>query len=225
MLADRMRMVSGIKKLVTKALLHFNEPNGTTTFTDETGRVWTGSGNAATTTSGKFGNAAWFDGIASVIKTPMTPDLALGTKDFTIECFAQRSVTGEIHTLIAQYDSEIVANRAFYIQFSTTNKLFAIVYVGGTGYTISSPSTIATGWRHVALVRNGDTIILFVDGVNLASVVVGTGAVTDTSIDVSIGAFSEGQYAMYGRIDEVRITIGEALYTSNFTTPTNEFSL
>lgn len=100
---------------------------------------------------------------------------------------------------------------------------------GGVGFETSNG--IATGaggstsintWNHFALVRNGSTVTLYLNGTSVAS---GTdGAAIDVNSNAIIGAYrSGGAPAFQGYIDDIRITNGVARYTSNFTTPTAAF--
>ena len=77
-------------------------------------------------------------------------------------------------------------------------------------------------WHHVALVRNSGTTTLYVDGTSAGSY-----ADTDSYSDNSgsprpvIGArydTSKGNFKGY--MDDLRLTVGVARYTSNFTPPT-----
>jgi hypothetical protein len=91
------------------------------------------------------------------------------------------------------------------------------MYAGGSP---SSGGTVATGqWYHVAFVRNGSAITLYVDGVS-------TLAATDNR-DLSFDSLGFGKlyggYPLNGYMDEVRVTKGLARYTAAFTPPTAPF--
>jgi len=95
------------------------------------------------------------------------------------------------------------------------------------GSGLISSTAISDGeWHHVAVVRSGSTVDLYVDGVEEAS------ATNSTSHDIArlhigerfvgVGFSDTGHYYYDGHIDEFRITKGVARWTSNFTPPTSE---
>ena len=71
----------------TKALLHFNGSDTSTTFTDESGKTWTGAVTAQLDTAQKkFGTASLLlDGDSDYISTPDHADFDVGSGDFTID--------------------------------------------------------------------------------------------------------------------------------------------
>src|SRR5690606_17008690 len=71
------------------ALLHFDGEDESTTFTDETGRIWTPGGDAKISTTGpKFGTGCGlFDGDGDYLTTASSDGFAFGTGDYTIEAW------------------------------------------------------------------------------------------------------------------------------------------
>jgi hypothetical protein len=109
--------------------------------------------------------------------------------------------------------------------FSNAGILNATVGTGnGIGYSqsISSPTALALyAWYHVAFVKNGTTLTLYVNGVSVASATQ-TGTMTTGSQALIIG-WEQGQPTTHytdGGISDLRIVKGTALYTGNFTPPT-----
>lgn len=75
-------------------------------------------------------------------------------------------------------------------------------------------------WHHLAYVRSGTTIIMFIDGVKDY---VGVGYATDTFWDpgaVYGFCWNAGNAGWIGDIDEFRISVGIARWTENFSVPT-----
>jgi len=87
---------------------------------------------------------------------------------------------------------------------------------------LATTTTITdTNFHHVALVRNGNDLILFLDGLQEDTFNF-TGLTTqESSGKLSIGRSGEfnGQY-FNGHVDEFRISKGIARWTTNFTPPT-----
>jgi hypothetical protein len=82
-----------------------------------------------------------------------------------------------------------------------------------------------TVWNHVALTRYGSTISLYRNGTKTGEINCGTKSIkTNTSGRFYIGCFRDEAYygtlsSLKGNLNDVRITIGNARYTSNFTPP------
>jgi hypothetical protein len=213
----------------TKSLLHLN-----TDFTDSAAggtHTWTAAGGAVIDGSTKkFGaGSLLLDGTGDYIDTPDSVDWTMGTGNFTIDYWLQRGATGALYRIMGQCDSTgTTASTSFFCYFSADNKLNAGVSVGaGVLKTATSTGTITDtmSFHHIAIVRNGDTLYLYIDGTGDGSIALGAGAVVrDSSNKVSIGR--QGEYTLdyfNGYIDEVRISKGIARWTSNFTPPTVEY--
>ena len=92
-------------------------------------------------------------------------------------------------------------------------------YSQGTKTTVSADT-----WYHVAVTRSGNTWKLFLNG-TAEDTITNSGSITSANGDrFVIGALAGGNFSadlyMDGYIEDVRVTIGHARYTSNFTAPT-----
>ncbi len=99
----------------------------------------------------------------------------------------------------------------------------ALRWASSAGEILSGTTVITDNtWHHCAIVRNGSTITLYVDGIS-------RGSGTDTtSFDgnggqILIGENNLGTNTLTGYLDDLRITKGYARYTANFTAPTAPF--
>jgi Concanavalin A-like lectin/glucanases superfamily len=92
-------------------------------------------------------------------------------------------------------------------------------YIG----SITSPATFTqtNKWYHVALSSNGTTTRLFVNGI-LQGTFAGTGVAPDYTNPLQIGIAFNGPYgySVTGYLSNMRFVKGVAVYTSNFTVPT-----
>lgn len=87
----------------------------------------------------------------------------------------------------------------------------------GTAYSISGvTSVLQDQWNHFALVRDGNTLYLFLNG-NLE----GTASYSGDLAEISGPARFGGGSTSYGYFDEFRITIGTARWVAGFTPPTS----
>lgn len=195
------------------ALLHMDGADGSSVFTDETGKTWTVTGNARIRTAqAKFGQSVGFDGSASWLSAPSGPEFNFGMGDFTWECFAYW--TGNGNCALLSIDSNWTLYRA------TDNNLW--VYNGTTAHILGGGFQALNVWDHIALTRAGGTLRLFRNGVLLSSASYPNNLPSNNFV---IGASANGAYTyMKGYIDEVRIHRGVALYTASFTPPSTPFT-
>lgn len=224
-------IMSQVGEIKTKVLLHFNGSDASTTFTDEAGRTWTAHGNAQLDTAQyKFSIASGlFDGFGDYIDTPDSDDFALSNGDFTIDFWVKRNAYNAYHMICGQNDSAAsAATISFVIYFTNTNKIEAYIVTGTTYKTVTGTTAITdSNWHHVALVRYGSALRLYIDGTQEGGDISVSGVTVNNSANkLSIGRAGEynSQY-FNGWIDEFRFTPGLARWTSNFTPPTAEYTL
>lgn len=201
------------------SLLHFDGADGSTTFTDQTGKVWSGIGSSAQidTAQSKFGGSALeVPTGGDYIRRACTADDNFGTGDFTIEFFRRFAATGR------KYTFEINGNDAAIIITPSSGLLE--VYGPGS-YVINAGTTpFSTGtWYHLALAREGNTWRFFRDGVLYQSATDSRSWGTSTGFVTISGGAGSSALAGTGHWDEVRITKGVARYTAGFTVPSAAF--
>jgi hypothetical protein len=208
----------------TKSLLHFNGQFSSQNFADFSNRIWT-AGNYAELGNIPQGGYGCLDLRAGNgwIDTPAHIDLDVKTEEFTIECFVYALNSGTYKYVFGQGDSSASAGTlSMFCRFETDDRLMATFSIGGSGYAVYSAAAVSMGaWHHVAIVRQGDTLYLYLDGVKQGS---GTalpagGSVLSSSNKFTIGALGEyhGAYFYVGVIDEFRFSKGVARYTADFT--------
>lgn len=206
----------------TKALLHFDGSDGSPTFTDESGKTWTRSGNAQIDTAqSKFGGASGlFDGTGDYLSTTATPDFDFGTGNFTIDfCFRPTSIgTGYPFIFTTQ------GTGGYKIGFD--NQKSYLGFESSAGIALSANFSNNT-WAHVAIVRNGNAIAIAKDGIFGASLdATGDSINTDGTLAVLGRAYTTvNDYYFIGHIDEFRISKGIARWTANFTPPTHAYGV
>jgi len=105
-----------------------------------------------------------------------------------------------------------------YWSFGTiANGTVKFYYYNGSPQSFVTSTALATAqWYHLAFVNNSGALTIYINGVSSAtSTVAGTPL---TGATFTIGAVNNVGYNGY--IDDLRITMGVARYTSNFTPPT-----
>lgn len=212
-----------------EALLHFEGADGGTTFTDQSGKVWTATASATTSTAQmKFGSSSGlFDGTTGEIHTPHSADFNLVTGDFTIEAFVRPTTLGAVNYVIQKDGVSGSSFSQWAIGIGSGQPNFGWGTGNGVGgfQSITATSTLLTGaWYHIAATRQGTTMRIFVDGV-LENSLTQTQTMIDGGKQVMVGYAPGSAAAQHfaGNIDELRITKGVARYTASFTPPAMAF--
>jgi hypothetical protein len=207
-------------------LLHGDGTNGAqnNTFLDSSTNNFTVTRNG-NTTQGSFSpyGANWstyFNG-SSALTVPDSSAFTMGSGNFTVELWFNATSTPSQKGLIGQWDGTTDASVSFFLDIATTTPRF-FVMSGTTAYNISSSTNITAGvWYHIAGVRDGNTLYLYLNGVQ-----VGTRSVTGVTINDSTTVLGVGRvgtasaYDFDGYISNARIVKGTAVYTAAFTPPT-----
>ena len=158
-----------------------------------------------------------FDGTGDELTVASSTDHTFGSGNFTIECWFKVSDVSLGHTLVALWNYP-ANRRSWALSASSNGTITFSVNPTGSGTTTNvSGGSIKNGqWYHVAAVRDGNTLRVFVNGIQVKTASY-TGAIYDNTTDpVTIGAMaSEGGYAT-GQISNVRVVKGTAVYTSSF---------
>ena len=157
------------------------------------------------------------------------PGYIFGTGDFTVEMWVYLNGYG---TNTRLYDGRPGANGAYLaIQVNTggfsgtTNALQ--IYVNSAVQIDAGTTAPLNQWFHLAVCRSSSSTKMFVNGTQVGSTYSDTtnylGGSATQPVPV-IGSSEDGNNAMDGNIDGVRIT-KKALYTANFTPPTAAFGV
>jgi len=198
----------------TVGLWHFD---GNTN--DSSGKAHNGTLVDTATVSGAtqfMGNVLTLDGAGDCVSVPDDNDFEFGSGDFTIDFWVNfNSLPSDTFF----FYTHGVANEYLSFHLDNNNKLrFDVtsgIFLGD--YNMTNAKTWATGrWYHIALVRSGPTIYMFIDGVSQALTVSTAMATTipDFINPISIGAIY-GCSTLYlnGFMEEFRVTKGRALTT------------
>ena len=161
--------------------------------------------------------AVAFDGNGDYLSLASTSDFGFGTGDFTVECFVYYNDTSLSLDYIFDFRTVGDASEARMALYPTGAGSTLDLYVSG-GNLISAGSFRISAWNHVAVVRNSGTTTLYLNGISIGS--------ASDSTDYADAPLQIGQrqgYAAqswYGQISNFRVIKGTALYTSDFTPPT-----
>ena len=228
-ISDKITINNG-QLIDSKLLLHFNnltdsslvgktiQNNGTVTFS---------------TTQYKFGgSSAYFDGAttSSLYINDSNGDFNFGIGDFTIDFWMCPSANNVYPNGILTSSTQTSPFWHYFLgswilMFSDSSNIKLYYATTGSSYRSSSAARITPNvWQHVAMVRNGLNVYVFISG-NLAI----TFPLSSGETFSSDGKFGIGQhdirtnYNYKGYIDELNISKGVARWTSNFTPPTQAY--
>ena len=165
-------------------------------------------------------------------------DYAFGTGNFTLECWyymdgdgGHTDSVGNIILLTGTNSLASTAKNGVWLASRNDNKFEARVYYASGSWNMTMTSTNAftrQTWYHLAMVRSGSSVKLYVNGVQEASGSSSSDLDTTVSTSLYIGAQGNatgtstlGSRGITGYVSNVRVS-NEALYTAAFTPPVGE---
>jgi hypothetical protein len=227
----------------TSLLVHFDNADGSNAFIDNSQYGYNGTQSAQngafiSTSQNKFGGAsAYFDGkggtgfTGTFISFPPSSAHHFGTGNFTIEAWVRLTLVngqpGNGYAIVSQSNA---STNQFVFAFRAAPSAIQFDWGssggGGTQGGVSFATTFSTAgvWYHIAAVRNGNVLRLFVNGTQVGTDTAMTTALcASTTAPIRIGAstpftsLDTFRNNFLGWIDEVRITKGVARYWTAFT--------
>jgi hypothetical protein len=214
----------------TKLLMH-NDGGLTDVATGKTVTV-VGSVTSSATQK-KFGSAsAYFPGSASYLTLADSADWNFGSGDFTIDLWCRWNSLS--HTMFFAQGTNIGGpfDYIYFFYDVSGHNINFTAYPGNVKaaeYVTSTWNPTINTWYHIALVRSGANVYIFIDGVAQSLTVnqaIGSNATGDYASLLAIGNLmpthtSYDDSDIY--LDEYRISKGIARWTSNFTPPTSAY--
>ena len=171
------------------------------------------NGNPISTRYSLFSNSTGY------LSTTSASAFAFGANNFTIEYWSYQFAVSDERRTIYSYSS----NQQFIVGHSSNTVFFAATTSSNS--LIGQPTTaagtlVANQWNHIAVVRNGSTVTIYINGVSQATASFSTTAIrTDqTTLYVGNDPVTSGR-TFNGYLSNVRIVNGVAVYTGNFTVP------
>lgn len=213
------------------ALLHFNS----SAIADECGNTWSVIGNATVSSDqSKFGSKSLYLDGDSYIESSVNEVFNFGADDFTISCWVYPTTDSRMAVFAMDNDLRIGTDILF--GQHSANMWWSS---NGTGWNILQSDTAGnnTGqgtismnineWTHIAYVRNGTNVRMYVNGQVAREVTLAdpSTVVFFNNNKFRIGAWGNNSYKFVGYIDEFIVTKGLALWTDTFTPPSTEFQL
>ena len=177
------------------------------------------------------GYSYYFDGSGDYIAMPSnSTDVQLGSGDFTVEAWVYPTSSSAINEIINKWQGN--STQSSWRFFIDTNNALQFSYRDSNGTTYVNVLSAANNsirlneWQHVAVTRNGSTWRLFSNGIKIAEAT-NSGTINNGSYPVWIGRLTDAFSAdnsYTGYISDARIIKGTALYTTEFTPPTERLT-
>ena len=226
-------IVSNRHTLVLAKASGNNGVNSTFTDASSSGHTITGSGDVQGQTFSPYRSGGYyteFDGTDDQfsVTTPAHTSFDFGTGNFTIECWFWIDAAGDAEETMFQLktspsgqytDSILINHRDGYgiAAFLNTGSVGSALH-GHDDTTMGSESSVAsTDWTHLAIVRNSDTITLYLNGKSVDSGSYSGQDFTNQS-EIIFGGSNNDNF--HGKLFDLRIVKGTAVYTADFTVPT-----
>jgi len=168
-----------------------------------------------------YGGSGYFDGSGDYLTLADNAALQMGSGNFTIEYWWYP-------TSIASYQNPIdkgyTGSGALLLQTGNGDGII-IVYASGSAVITANTAVRANAWNHMALVRNGTSLVLYLNGVSVGSATNSTNFNSTAALGIGAtatapGGGGVGSFPIVGYLNDVRFVKGTAVYTAAFTPPT-----
>jgi len=167
------------------------------------------------------GYSTYFDGTGDYLTGPTPAAMSIGTGNFTIECWFYATSTAtnkgvwDTHSSSGSGDGLVLSRHA-----DTTFRVYATSQI-----LISGATAINNAWVHLAVVRDGTDLELFVNGASQGTTTWNVNMNSSTATVIGGGRFSGSNInaVIAGYIRDFRI-VKSAVYTSGFTPPTSSLT-
>lgn len=183
----------------------------------------------------RFGSSGYFNG-RSYLSIGPSADLNVKSSDFTAEALCYfTDVTKNTSRVIIGQGATSDSNYSWGLQWiKSVGGLY--FYISESGKTVPSETQVSYTWTptintlyHIACVRYGIYLYIFINGVKVATKTMASGVVpfeSDTVLSVGANKIETTPANLFiGNIEEVRFSIGIARWISDFTPSTARYSL
>lgn len=175
-------------------------------------------------TPGRY--SVFFDAKTDYISVPAATNLKTFTGDFTFEAWIYPTDTDVSYWKIWDSRQSGATAQAMVVGLEPTSPAVTgqgrLNYYNGSTY-YGTGIVYYNRWTHIAFVRSGTTMTFYVDGVAGGTATVSgtqTGSATTNPIYISTKDNGLASYGTTGYISDLRVVNGTAVYTGNFTPPT-----
>jgi len=182
----------------------------------------TNTGTVAASSSNPFGPyySGRFNGTNQSLSIASNPAFVFGTDDFTVECWFYWNGTIPADTNQYTLISNIVSGDNTTWQVTWYNSTLRWSHWSGADTIVVPTALVGNTWYHIAVTRQSGAGTMWLNGVSIGTNASLTGNYTTQSV-LKIGYTGLANSYWNGYISNVRLVKGTAVYTGNFTVPTN----
>jgi hypothetical protein len=211
----------------TVLMLSCNGADGSTTFTDksDSAHTVTAIANAQVDTAEvKFGTGALLlDGVGDHLQIPDSDDWDFGSDDWTIDFWFRPTTLSGTQAIVTQW-GDGGGNGSFYLVRQNASISFFYSLNGSSETSTSSTISLDLNeWQHIAVVREGNSLRYFKNGIASGTAPI-SGTFFNSTRNLNIGAYKDGGQTLQGSLDEIRISKGIARYTADFVPEITEYT-
>ena len=168
-----------------------------------------------------IGGSGYFDGTGDQLTVANNSAFDVGSGNFTVEAWVYlTSTSGSVFNYSNGQTQN--SNFAWEIYQLSATSIQVFVAQGTSQYVASSTALVPNAWNHVAGVRNGNTLTIYVNGVAGGTTVSVAGVTVNnpSGATVKVSGYNNSTNNIAGYVTDARMVKGTAVYTANFTPPT-----
>jgi hypothetical protein len=212
--------ISGTSMLTCQSNRFLDNSSNNFTFTTVNGapsvQRFSPFGTTTAYSTSVIGGSAYFDGTGDYLSVANDTALQFGTGDFTVEGWFYMTggnFSNNALFSIGSYNGGILLR---YKAAGSDN-----FYFNNTGYDWNPSTNFRLNqWNHVAVVRSGTTVSVYVNGTSVFSVTNSSSLAQSTATSIGTATHDVSNESCLGYISNFRMVKGTAVYTANFTPPT-----
>jgi hypothetical protein len=185
------------------------------------GNVTQGSFGPFARPDGEWGVSFDGDDYLSVAETG-ADEFTFGTGDFTIEGWINNQAVDGSRTIV----STAQGNDFQGIWFGINGGNYYYIYnnSGSWSVIVDAGTPVVNAWTHFALVRNGTSNVVYINGSSIGSTTETARNLTNTNNLLAIGGRATVSQYTISTMSNVRVVKGTAVYTGNFTPSTSKLT-
>ena len=185
------------------------------------GNVTQGSFGPFARPDGEWGVSFDGDDYLSVAETG-ADEFTFGTGNFTIEGWINNQAVDGSRTIV----STAQGNDFQGIWFGINGGNYYYIYnnSGGWSVIVDAGTPVVNAWTHFALVRNGTSNVVYINGTSIGSTTETARDLTNTNNLLAIGGRATASQYTISTMSNVRVVKGTAVYTGNFTPSTSKLT-
>jgi hypothetical protein len=168
------------------------------------------------------GGSGYFDGTGDYLTVADNVALRPESGSFTLEFWWYPTT---ISGFITPYSKGYTAGGDLLLQTGSGDGKI-IVYASGSAVITASTAVSTNAWNHIAVVRNGTSLVLYLNGTSVGSATNSTNFNSTQQAGIGAtgtapGGGSIGDFCVTGYMSNLRLVKGTAVYTAAFTPPTS----